>query len=113
MHPSIERERQLLDEKRVKWNARRMEMITKEMKEGFQGEVRVEYRVDKQAIEKKLEETQYSDGRSREKVGRPRQQRLVSKNPQRMVSIIYQPTFEGPFFNIYFQTLEAMTYFHR
>ena len=53
MHPSIEREQRLLDEKRVKWIARRMEMITKETKERFQGKMGVEYRVDKQAVEKK------------------------------------------------------------
>ena len=53
MHSSIERERQLLDEKRVKWIARRMEIITEETKERFQGEIGVEYRVNKQAVEKK------------------------------------------------------------
>ena len=53
MHSSIERERRLLDEKRVKWNARRAEMIAVETKERFQGKVGVEYRVDKQAVEKK------------------------------------------------------------
>ena len=53
MHSSIEKERRLLDEKRVKWIARRMEMITKETKERFQGEMGVEYRVNKQAAEKK------------------------------------------------------------
>ena len=53
MHSSIERERRLLDEKRVKWIARRMEMITEETKERFQGKVGVEYRVDKQAVAKK------------------------------------------------------------
>ena len=52
-HSSIDRERRLLDEKRVKCIARRMEMITKETKERFQGEMGVEYRVDKQAVEKK------------------------------------------------------------
>ena len=51
---TIERERRLLDEKRVKWIARRMEMITKETKERFQGRKGVEYRVDKQSVEKKL-----------------------------------------------------------
>ena len=49
---SIEREQRLLDEKRVKWIARRMEMITEETKERFQG-MGVEYRVDMQAVEKK------------------------------------------------------------
>ena len=49
MHPSIEKEQQLLDEKHVKWIARRMEVITKETKEMFE----VEYRVDKQAAEMK------------------------------------------------------------
>ena len=53
MHSSIERERRLLDEKRVKWNARRVEMITKETKEMFEGKMGVEYRVDKQAVGKK------------------------------------------------------------
>jgi hypothetical protein len=53
MHSSIDRERRLLDERRVRWIARRMEMITKEMKERFQGMMGVEYRVDKQAAEKK------------------------------------------------------------
>ena len=53
MHSSIERERQLLDEKRVKWIARRMEMITKETKEMFEGKMGVEYRVDKKTAEKK------------------------------------------------------------
>ena len=37
MHASIERERRLLEEKRVKWVTRGMEMITKETKERFQG----------------------------------------------------------------------------
>jgi hypothetical protein len=46
MHASIERERRLLDEKRLKWIARRMEEITKETKESFQGETG--------AVEKKL-----------------------------------------------------------
>ena len=53
MHSSIERERRLLDERRVKWIARRMEMITKETKEMFEGKMGVEYRVDKKAAEKK------------------------------------------------------------
>ena len=53
MHSSIERERRLLDEKRVKWIAFRTAMITKETNERFQGETGVEYRVDKQAVEKK------------------------------------------------------------
>ena len=52
-HPSIERERRLLDEKRVKWNARRMDMITIETKEMFQGKIGVEYRLDKQVVGKK------------------------------------------------------------
>ena len=51
MHSSIERERRLLDEGRSKWIARRMEMIAKEMKERLLG-TGVEYRVDKQAVEK-------------------------------------------------------------
>ena len=51
-YASIERERRLLDEKRVKWIARRMEMITKETKERFrlEGEMGMEYRVNKQAL---------------------------------------------------------------
>ena len=53
MHSTIERERRLLDEERVKWIAHRMEMIAKETKERFQGEVEVEYRVNMQAVEKK------------------------------------------------------------
>jgi len=44
LHPSIERERRLLDEKRVKWVTRGMEMITKETKERFQGKTGVEKR---------------------------------------------------------------------
>ena len=52
MHASIERERQLLDKNRLKWIARRMEMITKETKEIFQGEMNVD-RVNKQAVENK------------------------------------------------------------
>ena len=55
MHSSIEWQRRLLDEKRVKWIARRMEVITDETKERFQGEKGVEYRVNKQAAEKKPE----------------------------------------------------------
>ena len=42
-HPSIERERRLLDEKRVKWVTRGMEMITKETKERFQGKTGVDH----------------------------------------------------------------------
>ena len=52
MHSSIERERRLLDDMRGKWIERRMEMIAKETKERFQGEVGVEYRVNKQEVEK-------------------------------------------------------------
>ena len=52
MHSSIERERQLLDERRGKWIARRMEMIAKETKERLLG-MGVEYRVDKKAVEKR------------------------------------------------------------
>ena len=52
MHSSIERERRLLDEKRGKWIARRMEMIAKETKERLLG-MGVEYRVDKKAVEKR------------------------------------------------------------
>ena len=40
---SIERKRRLLDEKRVRWIARRMEMIIEETKERFEGKVGVEY----------------------------------------------------------------------
>ena len=53
MHSSIEGERRLLDEKHVKWNARRLDVITKETRERFEGKMGVEYRVNKQAIEKK------------------------------------------------------------
>ena len=53
MHSLIERERRLLDEKRVKWIKSRMDMISKETKERFQGEMGVEYRVDKKGVEKK------------------------------------------------------------
>jgi hypothetical protein len=56
MHSSIDRERRLLDENRVKWLARRMEMITEETKERFQGERGVEYRVNKQAAKKSLQQ---------------------------------------------------------
>ena len=52
MHSSIEKERRLLDEKRGKWIARRMEMIAKETKERLLG-LGVEYRVDKKAVEKR------------------------------------------------------------
>ena len=53
MQPSIDRERRSLDEKRVKWIVRRVEMVTKETKERFLGIKEVEYRVDKQAVEKR------------------------------------------------------------
>ena len=49
MFSSIEMERRLLDETRGKWIARRTEMITKETER----ELGVEYRVNKQAVEKK------------------------------------------------------------
>ena len=52
VHSMIERERRLLDEKLGKWIARRMDMIAKETKERLLG-TGVEYRVDKQAVEKK------------------------------------------------------------
>ena len=52
-HALIEEDRRLLDENRVKWKARRMEMLTVEMKEMFQGKTGVVYRVDKQVVEKK------------------------------------------------------------
>ena len=55
MHASIERERRLLDDKRVKWIARRMEMIAEEMKDRFKGEMEAEYRVNKQVVDKKPE----------------------------------------------------------
>ena len=51
MHSSIERERRLLDERRSKWIARRMDVITKETKERLLG-VGVEYRVNGQEVEK-------------------------------------------------------------
>ena len=50
MHSSIERQRQLLDETRAKWIARRMEMIAKRSKERLLG-MEVEYRVNMQAVE--------------------------------------------------------------
>ena len=50
-YPSIERERRWLDEARVKRIARRMDMITVETR--FQSEMVVEYRLNKQAVEKK------------------------------------------------------------
>ena len=50
---SIDTERRLLDEKRGKWIARRMKMLFKETKEGFQGEKGVDHRVNKEAVEKK------------------------------------------------------------
>ena len=53
MHSSIESQRLLLDEKRGKWIARRMGMIIEETREGFQGEIGAEYRVNKEAVEKK------------------------------------------------------------
>ena len=49
MLSSIERDRRLLDEKRVKWIARRMDMIAK----GAERELGVEYRVNMQEVEKK------------------------------------------------------------
>ena len=52
MYSTIEWQRRLLDERRGKWIARRMEMIAEETKERLLG-MGVEYRVDKQAIEKK------------------------------------------------------------
>ena len=45
VHPSIERERRLLDEKHVEWVTSGMEMITKETKERFQGKSEVEYQI--------------------------------------------------------------------
>ena len=47
---SIERNRRLLDERRVKWIARRMDMIAKETKETLG--MGVAYRVDMEAVEK-------------------------------------------------------------
>jgi hypothetical protein len=57
MHSSIEKERQLLDEKRGMWITRRMEMITNETKERLLG-IGVECRINKQAakLEKKSPE---------------------------------------------------------
>ena len=52
MHSQIDRARRLLDEKRVKCITRRMGMIAEETKERFQCKMGVEYRVDKQAVEK-------------------------------------------------------------
>ena len=52
MHPSIERDRRLLDEKQGEWIARRMEIIVKETKERLLG-MGVEYRVNLKADEKK------------------------------------------------------------
>ena len=49
---SIKTQRRWLDEKRGKWIVRSMELITEEMKEMFQVKI-VEYRVNKQAAEKK------------------------------------------------------------
>ena len=54
MHSSIERERRLLDEKRGKWIARRMEMIANETERELG--MRVEYRVNKQAVERSLQQ---------------------------------------------------------
>ena len=55
IHSTIERQQLegLLDEKRCKWIARRMDMITKEANERFLG-MGVEYRVNMQAVENKL-----------------------------------------------------------
>ena len=56
MHSSIERERRLLDEKCGNLIARRnsrKETLTKETKERSQGEMEVEYRANKQEVEKK------------------------------------------------------------
>jgi hypothetical protein len=53
MHSSIDRERRFLDERRVRLVGRRMKTITDETKEMFQGKRGVEYRVNKQAAEKK------------------------------------------------------------
>ena len=51
-HSSIEGDRRLLDEKRVKWIARRMDMISKETKERLLG-TGVTYRVNMEVVEKK------------------------------------------------------------
>ena len=51
LHSSFERDRQLLDDTRVKWIARRMDMITGETEKELGMEV--EYRVDKKAVGKK------------------------------------------------------------
>ena len=55
MLSSIESERRLLDEKRGKWIARRMEMIIREtdFKQGYECEMGMDHRVNKQAVEKK------------------------------------------------------------
>ena len=52
-YSSAERERRRLYEIRVRWITRRMEMIVEETKGRFQLEGKMEYRVDKQAVEKK------------------------------------------------------------
>ena len=52
MHSTIEGDRRLLDEKRVEWIARRMETITEETKEMFEGEMDLEHRVNKQIVER-------------------------------------------------------------
>ena len=51
MHSSIERERQLLDEGRGKWIARRVEMIAKEKERELR--MGMEYRVNQKAVSKK------------------------------------------------------------
>ena len=64
----MERERQLLDEKRVKWVTRRTEMITRERNERFQGGMGVGYRVNKQAVEKKPALATESEGTMEEQL---------------------------------------------
>ena len=51
MHSSIKWERRFLDETRVKWIARRMDIITTETNERLLG-TGVEYRVNRKAVEK-------------------------------------------------------------
>ena len=64
----MERERQLLDEKRVKWVTRRTEMITRERRERFQSGMGVGYRVNKQAVEKKPALATKSEGTMEEQL---------------------------------------------
>ena len=65
VHSSIEKERRLLDEKRVKWIARRMDMITKETEERFQSEMGVEYKTAEKPATKSPEEVKEMLGEER------------------------------------------------